>query len=74
MYALGAGRTRIKKNETMIIELVLTESRRRKEAVSPENNVDERTEKKNALSPNPANGSAVAVPRWLGKFNAAIHS
>lgn len=58
----------------MIIELVLTASRRRKEAVSPENSVDESTEKQKALSPNPANGRAVAVPRWLGKLSAAIHS
>lgn len=62
-YALGAGRTRKKKNEMKVMELVETASRRRKDAVSPGNNVEDSKEKKNALRPNAESGRADAVPR-----------
>lgn len=63
MYALGTGRTRIKKKDMKTIELVATARRRRKEAVSPGNKVEDNREKKNALRPNADSGRADAVPR-----------
>lgn len=70
-YALGAGRIRKKKNEMKIVKLVATASRRRNDAVSPGNNVEDSKEKKNALRPNAESGRADAVPRCMGKFNKA---
>ena len=46
--------------------------RNKKSEVFPGNASDDNAEKKKALRPNAASGKAVAVPRWLGKFNAAI--
>jgi hypothetical protein len=46
--------------------------RKRKSDVFPGNASDDSVEKKKALRPNAASGKAVAVPRWWGKFNAAI--
>ena len=47
-------------------------SSRRKSPVSSLNRIDERVDQKKALKPKAARGNAVAVPRWSGKFDAAI--
>lgn len=44
---------------------------KRNPAVLPRNAIDAMDEKKKALSPNPAIGKAVAVPRVSGKLLAA---
>lgn len=44
---------------------------KRNPAVLPRNAIDAMDEKKKALSPNPAMGKAVAVPRVSGKLLAA---
>lgn len=44
----------------------------RKALVSVGKNPLPRVEKKNALSPKPARGKAVAVPRWRGQLSAEV--
>lgn len=52
---------------------VPTASKNRKPDVLSGKAIDDKEEKKKALSPNPERGNAVAVPRWSGQLMAAEH-
>lgn len=63
----------MKKDDTRIIADVPTESTSRKPPVSSWKATADIVEKKKALSPKAASGKAVAEPRCLGKFDAAVY-
>ena len=59
--------------DTTVSSDVPTASVNRNRPVSPLKKADDILDQNKALSPNPAMGNAVAVPRWSGKFDAAAH-
>ena len=71
-YSKECGTTWRKKNPMKGIANVLTVNSKSKPAGSLLNANEDIAEKKNALRPYAARGNAVAVPRWLGQFSAAI--
>lgn len=71
-YDWGCGITRRKKNPTKHMVNVPTARSRRKWPVSSSKANEDTVAKKKALSPKAARGKAVALPRWLGQFKAAM--
>ena len=70
-YDWGNGVVLSTKHGMIVMVIVPMQTTRRKVSVSLEM-VPDKAEKKKALRPKAASGKDVAVPRWLGKFTAAV--